>query len=127
GALPFAGFGSPAQQAAAVAFLDAALAADMATIPDGMDRTRGIAVGHGAALAILARRMGDGATIFAPYTPGTDPGEWQPTPHPVPPSPAPAADRLPAVLPGWGSVTPFVLRASDQFGADGPPDLRSCR
>src|SRR4029079_7787396 len=39
--------------------------------------------------------------------------------------PPAAADRLPAVLPWWGSVTPFVLRSGDQFAADGPPALSS--
>jgi hypothetical protein len=125
GSLPFAGFGSLAQQTAAVNFVNAAYAADMATIPDGEEKTRGIAVGHGAALAILAGRSSDGATISVPYTPGTNPGDWQPTPNPVPFDPPAAADRLPAVLPWWGSVTPFVLRSSDQFGAEGPPALES--
>jgi hypothetical protein len=123
GPLPFAGFGSAAQQANAVAFVNATYAADLATIPDGDAKTRGIAVGHAAAQAILARRASDGATTAVPYTPGTAPGDWQPTPNPVPFDPPAAADRLPATLPWWGTVTPFILRSSDQFGADGPPEL----
>jgi hypothetical protein len=31
----------------------------------------------------------------------------------------------PALLPGWGKVTPFVLRSSSQFRPDAPPDLTS--
>ncbi|HMF12068.1 MAG TPA: vanadium-dependent haloperoxidase, partial [Gemmataceae bacterium] len=54
-------------------------------------------------------------------------GDWQPTPDPVPFDPPAAGDRLPAVLPGWGQVTPFVLRSSRQFEADGPPSLESKR
>ena len=61
------------------------------------------------------------------YSPGTDPGEWQPTPNPVPFDPPAAADRLPAVLPGWGSVTTFVLRSSDQFATGGPAPLNGHR
>jgi len=32
---------------------------------------------------------------------GTRPGDWQPTPNPVPFDPPAAADHLQAVLPGW--------------------------
>jgi PAP2 superfamily protein len=127
GALPFAGFGSAAQQTAAVNLVNAAYAADIASIPDSDAKTRGIAVGHAAAQAILANRFADGATTFVPYTPGTDPGDWQPTPNPVPFDPPAPGDRLPANLPWWGSVAPFVLRSSDQFQTDGPPSLTSDR
>ena len=101
------------------------IAAELANIPDGNAKTRGIVIGHLAAEAILSRRALDGATTFVSYTPGTNPGDWQPTPNPIPFDPPAAADRLPAVLPGWGQVTPFVLRSSDQFQTDGPPALTS--
>jgi len=127
GPLPFAGFGSLAQQTAAVNFVNAAYAADIASIPDGDAKTRGIAVGRAAAQAILAKRFVDGATTFVPYTPGTDPGDWQPTPNPVPFDPPAAGDRLPANLPWWGSVSTFVMRSSDQFQTNGPPPLTSDR
>jgi hypothetical protein len=127
GDLPFAGFGSIVQQAAAVALVNLTYAADLATIPDGPAKTRGIAVGQAAAGAILARRSGDSATNFVLYTPGTRPGDWQPTPNPIPFDPPAPGDRLPAVLPGWGKVTPFVLRSSSQFEPDGPPALDSER
>jgi PAP2 superfamily len=123
GALPFTGFGLVAQQTAAVNFANSAYTTDLGTIPDGDAKTRGIAVGQTAAQAILTRRLGDGATTFVPYTPATDPGDWQPTPNPVPFDPPAAADRLPANLPGWGGITTFVLRTSDQFQTDGPPEL----
>ena len=127
GALPFVGFGTVTQQAAAVAFVDAAYAADLVTIPDGAAKMHGIAIGQAAARAILALRSGDGATRFVGYTPGTAPGDWQPTSNPVPFDPPAAGERLPAVLPGWGRVTPFVLRSSRQFEPDGPPALGSKR
>jgi PAP2 superfamily len=126
GTLPFTGFGSADQQAAAVAFVDAAYAADLEMIPEGEAKTRGIAVGQAAA-AILAERREDGATTFVPYTPGTEPGEWQPTPNPLPPDPPAPTDHLPAQLPGWGQVIPFVLLSSNQFQPDDPPALTSER
>jgi len=127
GALPFVGFGSPAAQANAVAQIDAAYAAALAGIPDGLPKSNGIAVGQSAAAAILALRTVDHATTLVTYTPGTQPGDWQPTPNPVPFDPPAAADHLPAVLPGWGNVTPFALRRSSQFEPNGPPSLSSKR
>jgi PAP2 superfamily len=125
GALPFAGFGSVATQAAAVTQVDAAYAAALSAIPDGLSKSDGIAIGQAAAAAILALRSSDHATTLITYTPGTQPGEWQPTPNPVPFDPPAAADNLPAVLPGWGHVTPFVLLTSSRFGPNEPPRLTS--
>jgi hypothetical protein len=127
GPLPFAGFGSADQQAAAVAFVDAAYAAELATLPEDDATARGIAVGQAAAAALLTARQADGATTFVPYTPGTEPGEWQSTPNPVPADPPAPADQLPALLPGWGQVTPFVLQSSRQFVPPDPPALTSAR
>jgi len=127
GALPFPQFGTPALQAVAVAQVDAAYAAMLAGIPDGLSKSDGIAAGTAAAAAIVALRSTDHATTFVSYTPGTRPGDWQPTPNPVPFDPPAAADHLPAALPGWGHVTPFVLRHSDQFEPKGPPRLSGKR
>lgn len=127
GALPFTGFGTPASQALAVAQADAERDMELAAIPNGSRKTDGIALGQAAAAAVLALRSGDHATDFVPYTPGTKPGDWQPTPDPTPFNPPAAADNLPAVLPGWGRVTPFVLRRSTQFEPDGPPQLSGSR
>jgi hypothetical protein len=107
--------------------VNATYAADLATLPDGPAKTRGIAVGQAAARGILARRSVDGATRLMLYTPETRPGDWQPTPNPVPFDPPAAGDRLAPVLPGCGMVAPFVLRSSSQFEPDGPPPLDSKR
>jgi hypothetical protein len=123
GSLPFTGFGTKLLQDAAVAQIDAQYAAVLANIPDGLSKSDGIGVGQAAAAAILAIRKGDHATDVVPYVPGTNPGEWQPTPNPVPSDPPAPADHLPALLPGWGHVTPFVLRRSVQFDPVGPPRL----
>ena len=93
--------------------LDAAYAVSLSRIRDGSSKTRGIAIGQAAAAAIIALRSADGSTDIIPYTPGTGPGAWQPTP--------PAF--LPAILPGWGSVVPFTLRSGSQFRPDRPDFL----
>ena len=105
----------PAQQA----MLDTAYAASLASIPDGPPKTDGITVGETVAAQILAIRASDGAgaAIAAPYTPGTAPGNWMPTP--------PAF--LPALDPGWGSVRPFFLEEGSQFRPGPPPALTSAQ
>jgi hypothetical protein len=67
-----------------VAQVDAAYAAALAGIPDGSVKSDGIAVGQAAAAAILTVRVADHATTQVAYTPGTQPGDWVPTPNPVP-------------------------------------------
>ena len=99
------------------AALDAAEATSLAALPDGQSKTDGISVGESAAAAMLALRANDGAANIVPYTPGTDPGDWQPTP------PAFA----PALLPGWGQVTTFGILNGAQFRLPPPPVLGSAR
>ncbi|HEV3079236.1 MAG TPA: vanadium-dependent haloperoxidase [Gemmataceae bacterium] len=100
----------PAQQAT----FDATLAADLANIPPGRAR-QGVAVGQAVAQAILTWRSTDGSNAHVNYTPGTAPGDWQPTP--------PAF--LPAALPQWGNVTPFGIPSGSAFRAAPPPALTS--
>jgi hypothetical protein len=101
----------------------------LVAIPDDYSKSLGIAIGQAAAAAIISLRSDDLATSAAqvPYTPGTLPGDWQPTPNPDPPNPAGVASFLPAAQPGWGLVTPFVLHRSSQFEPAGPPPLSSWR
>ena len=89
---------------------DAALAADLVGIPPGQAR-QGSEVGHAVAQQILTWRSSDGSTAVVPYTPGTNPGDWQPTP--------PA--NLPALAPQWPYVTPFAMSAGSQFRPGPPP------
>src|SRR5438874_1504370 len=100
----------PAQAGA----FDAALAADLAGIPAGRAR-QGAAVGHDVAQQILDWRSTDGSGATVPYTPGTAPGDWQPTP--------PAF--LPALAPQWPYVTPFAMSAGAHFRPAPPPALDS--
>jgi PAP2 superfamily len=124
-----AGFGTSQQHAKAVVLVDAERDAELAAIPEGYPKSLGIAIGRAAAAAIIKLRSNDLSTTASqvPYTVGISPGDWQPTPNPDPASPAGVASYLPASQPGWGLVTPFVLRRSDQFEPDGPPRLSSSR
>jgi hypothetical protein len=93
---------------------DAALAADLEGISPGLAR-QGAEVGHAVAQQILTWRSTDGSDAVVPYTPGTDPGDWQPTP--------PA--HLPALGPQWPLVTPFAMTGGSQFRPPPPPALDS--
>jgi hypothetical protein len=97
--------------------LDAALATWLSAIPEASGREDGIQVGEAAAAAILNLRSNDGYTAVVAYTPGTDPGDWQPTP------PAFA----PAILTGWGRLATFGIERGSQFRSDPPPALKTGR
>ena len=76
----------------------------------------GIAYGRSAAAAILALRANDHSAQaqFDYNAPGAGaPGVWV------------RLNNAPAQLPGWGNVTPFVLRSSAQFRPDPPLALDS--
>ena len=78
----------------------------------------GIRLGETIAMGILQRRSTDGsAQAQFPYTaPGAGtPGVWV------------ALGTQQALLPGWGKVTPWVLRTVAHFRPDGPPSLTSRR
>jgi hypothetical protein len=93
---------------------DSTLAADLVGIPPGRAR-QGIDVGREVARQILDWRSTDGSSATVTYTPGSDPGDWQPTP--------PA--NLPALAPQWPYVTPFALAVGSQFRPASPPALDS--
>jgi hypothetical protein len=96
---------------------DALLTTQLAEIPDGPAETRGIALGQYVAAQMLAWRANDGSSASVLYVPGTEPGDWQPTP-PNPPGTMPAT-------PQWPYVTPFALASGDQFRPGPPPALTS--
>jgi hypothetical protein len=103
----------PSQGAA----LDAARAASL--VEHGVSPTDpGLEFGAAVAAAILANRANDGASVaqFVYIPPGAgSPGVW-----------APLGTQV-ALLPGFGSVAPFVLRSGSQFRPDPPPALDSHR
>ena len=72
----------------------------------------GVEFGRAAATAILALRANDHSAQaqFEYNAPGAgDPGVWV------------RLNNAPALLPGWGQVTPFVLRSGSQFRPEPPP------
>jgi hypothetical protein len=82
------------------------------------DADPGIMVGEAIATEVLKRRSNDGsAQAQFPYTaPGAgDPGVWVPV------------GTAQALLPGWGSVAPWVIGKAAHFRPDGPPSRRSRR
>ena len=104
---------------AAVTLVEEAYDAALAAIPDGAAKTKGIALGRASAAVIVDLRTGDGSdTLFLDfdYPQGTEPGQWRFTPG-----------TSFAVVPEWGEVTPFALRASSQYRAPPPHRLTSRR
>jgi hypothetical protein len=94
------------------ASVETAYARALASIPDGSAKAPGIRIGAAAAVAILALRANDGsdtALLVGDYPQGTRPGEYRFTP---------GNDFV--FAPGWGSVTPFVLRHGSQFRPSPP-------
>ena len=87
----------------------------MAGIPDGQSKTDGMSVGQSVANAIIAMRANDGSTNYVDYTPGTAPGDWQPT--------GPAF--MPAENPQWATLKPFAMTSDSQFRPGPPPALTS--
>lgn len=100
---------------AQAATFNAALTASLATVPDGAAENLGVALGANVAAQMLALRANDGSAVVVNHTPGTDPGDWQPTP------PANAA----ALLPQWADLTPFAMNTPSQFSPSGIPALTS--
>jgi membrane-associated phospholipid phosphatase len=94
---------------------DALHAAILAGIPNGPQKTNGIAWGEFVATQILAARANDGSNAIVQPPGGSGPGVWVPTPPAL----------LPYLLPQWGFVVPFAMSGSSQFRPPGPPALDS--
>ena len=102
----------PAQQAA----LDTDYALSLISISaNPTAKSSGLTVGEAAAAAIIAARTGDGLEADVPYTPGSGPGVWQPTPPKF----------LPAAVPWLGQMRPFTMNSPSQFLPEGPTPLDS--
>jgi membrane-associated phospholipid phosphatase len=96
---------------------DTAMQETLRTLPDNLQKPAGLEVGQKSAKAILAARENDGANRTVQYIPGTQPGEYCPTPP----------DFTPAFVPHWGNITPFVLKSAAQFRPAEPPAVNSPR
>jgi hypothetical protein len=96
--------------------VDAQLQQDLAQIPEGQDKTDGVAVGQAVAVQILAFRSTDGSSATPPvYVPGNQPGDYQFTPP----------NFAPADFTQWPQVTPFAIARADEFRPGPPPALTS--
>ena len=96
--------------------LDTELQQDLAQIPEGPDKTDGVAVGQTVAARILAFRSTDGANVTPPtFVPGNRPGDYQFTPP----------NFAPADFTQWPQVTPFAIARADEFRPGPPPQLTS--
>ena len=99
------------------ATLDQDYAQLLGQIDPGARKDAGIVVGRVAAAGLLALRANDGSQApLLPYTPGTEPGNFQPVPpnHTHPPQ-----------FDQWQFVTPFALTGANQFRPALPPALSS--
>ena len=104
----------PAQQSD----LDAALTKSLnSIIASAQAKADGTATGEAAGATLIAERASDGLEANVPYTPGSGPGVWQPTP--------PAF--LAALTPWLGQMRPFTMKSADQFLPAGPTPLTSER
>jgi hypothetical protein len=107
-------YGLTAAAPAVRASLDAQYADSLALIPNGTNKTAGIAVGEAAAAAMLEERDGDGRFGTYAFPSSEQPGSWRP----VAPQNANAF--------GWISlVEPFALDSADQYRIGGPFALDS--
>jgi hypothetical protein len=101
------------------ATLDEQLQQSLASIPDGADKSEGIAIGKAVADEILALRSNDGSDAspipFAFSNPPA-PGAYQSTPPNFPKQPQ---------FTHWSHVTTFALQRADQFRPGPPPTLNS--
>ncbi|MHB8692127.1 MAG: vanadium-dependent haloperoxidase [Solirubrobacteraceae bacterium] len=104
----------PSQQPA----IDAMYQSSVAALGSTPAVHAGVLVGERAAQAVLAARSNDGSALAAPpFTPGSGPGAYQPTPPAM----------LPPVFGQWPKVTPFALHAAHQFRPPAPPALTSAQ
>ena len=105
----------PPMPEAVVTRIDGLYEEALAAIPDGTDKTDGIAVGAAAAAAMLAARADDGRYVPFSHPVGDQPGEWRPAP------PDEVSDPF-----AWvANVQPFTLDSPSQFRSSGPPALDS--
>jgi hypothetical protein len=91
--------------------LDSLLAQQLAAVPEGPARERGLILGRKAAAEMLELRHDDRSTAPDIYRPVTQPGQYVPT--------------APVVSAGVGAWTPWVMASSSQFRPGPPPALTS--
>jgi hypothetical protein len=107
----------PLQQSA----LDAQFASSIAAMGDedgsSTSIAGGIAWGNSVAGQILAWRAADGFSTVLPYTQGSAPGDWAPTP----------GGSGPPKFQSLSITLPFAMTSPSEFRPAGPPALTSAR
>ncbi|HEX7156858.1 MAG TPA: vanadium-dependent haloperoxidase [Burkholderiaceae bacterium] len=91
--------------------IKAALAADLARVPDGGAKANGVGLGERIAAQVMDARAGDGAGAPDAYRPRTTPGIYVPTAI--------------SVGSAWPNMTPFALASASQFRPAPPVALSS--
>ncbi|MDQ7808659.1 vanadium-dependent haloperoxidase [Amycolatopsis sp. A133] len=86
----------------------------LAGIPDGPAKRGGLRVGAEAAAAMITARRDDGAFDPRPWTVGTEPGQYRPTP--------PGFENTGAWV---GFLKPFAVPDATEFRTPGPPSVTS--
>lgn len=92
---------------------EAALKETLAAVRTGSSRAAGVRLGNRVGRTILDLRVDDGASAEFAYVPGTDPGDWVPTP----------TGFTSPLLPQWPYVRPFGIVSGSQFRPPAPPAL----
>jgi hypothetical protein len=88
-----------------------AIAVFLASIPDGVAKSDGVALGEGIATKVLEARVNDGADAPDAYRPRTTPGVYVPTAI--------------TVASMWPNMKPFALTKGFQFRPNPPISLES--
>ena len=95
--------------------ITAAYNSQLALLPNDQATAAGLTLGQNQASIVRAARANDNASAPSVFTPGSGPGQWQPTP--------PA--HIPFQGANWANVTPFTMTSPNEFRPAGPPSLTS--
>ncbi|HSU36526.1 MAG TPA: hypothetical protein VLJ88_12785, partial [Propionibacteriaceae bacterium] len=97
---------------AALEVIEQAYVGELARVPAGRAKVRGLRLGTAAAQAVLETRVGDGSDtpmMVENHPQGTKPGQWRFTPN-----------RPFAFAPGWADVRPFALKGTAGLRVEPP-------
>lgn len=95
--------------------LNTHLATSLASIPDGVEKDRGVAFGVAAAKHIIALRRNDGRHAMVSVPPAVEAGDWVPTPP-----------GFAGFGTAWiGGVRPLALPSYNRFDPGPPPAINS--
>ena len=93
------------------ALIEQAFEASTKSIPDGVPKKEGIAIGEKCAAAVISDRASDGTNVPDAYRPVTTPGTWIPT--------------TPPLFAEYARAKPWVMKSADEMRPGPAPDLKS--